>query len=66
MPKSKSGRSLCRNSRGQGILEYLILVALIGLVSVTAVKFVGQKLRTKLMDTNRAIEEGIPIPDFSR
>ena len=46
---------------GQGLLEYLILIALIALISITATKKLGTKIQTKINEARNAIDRGIPI-----
>jgi uncharacterized protein (UPF0333 family) len=49
------------SQRGQGLLEYLILVALVVLVCVSTTKLIGRKLNSKLKDVKDQIEEGIQV-----
>lgn len=44
-----------KNNRGQGLMEYLILVALIAVVSIGAVKVVGKNIFTQYEKINRAL-----------
>jgi Flp pilus assembly pilin Flp len=57
----KEGESMLRNQRGQGLLEYLILTALVALVCVGAAKLLGKKIQTKMKEVKNQIEEGIPV-----
>lgn len=50
----------CGN-KGQSLIEYVILVALIALISVTAAKLLGKKINTKLNEVRKAIDSSIPV-----
>lgn len=44
-----------KNNRGQGLMEYLILVALVAVVAIGAVKVVGKNIYTQYEMINRAL-----------
>ncbi len=44
-----------KNNLGQGLMEYLILVALIAVVSIGAVKVVGRNMTVQYEKINRAM-----------
>ncbi|MCO5141509.1 MAG: hypothetical protein M9962_00295 [Oligoflexia bacterium] len=46
---------------GQGLLEYIILTALVVLVCVGSTKLLGKKLNTKLKEMKTQIDQGIPV-----
>lgn len=48
-------KSHLNNRRGQGLIEYLVLVALIAVVAIGAVKVVGLNLHTQYERINRAL-----------
>ena len=50
-----------RSQSGQSLIEYVILVALIALVSVSATKLLGRKLNTKINEMRQAVDDGIPV-----
>ncbi len=50
-----------RNDRGQSIVEYVILVALVSLVCVSATKLLGSKINTKINEVKEHIDEGIQV-----
>ncbi len=52
---------LVNNKRGQGLMEYLILVALIAVVSIGAVRIVGRNVSVQYERFNRAM--GAPQQD---
>ena len=50
-----------KNEKGQGLVEYVILVALVVLVTVSSSKLLGRKINTKLKEIKTQIDEGIPV-----
>ena len=52
---------LKNDQRGQSLVEYIILVALVTLVSVSATKLLGRKINTKFEEIKEQIDEGIPV-----
>lgn len=50
-----------KNQNGQGVLEYLILVALVTLVCVSSLKSLGTKLNSKIKEAKDHIENSIPV-----
>lgn len=44
-----------KNKRGQGLIEYLMLVALIAVATIGVVKIVGHNLGKKYENINRAL-----------
>ena len=47
--------SLIKNQKGQGLIEYLILVALIAVTTIGVVKIVGKNVATQYENINRAM-----------
>lgn len=47
--------------KGQSLIEYIILVALVSLVSVTAANLLGRKINSKINDIKQHIDTGIPV-----
>lgn len=47
-----------KNKKGQGLVEYLILVALIAVVSIGVVKIVGKNITSQYENINRAMGAG--------
>ena len=45
------------NQKGQGVLEYTILTALIGIFCLAAVKSIGSRLKTKLGNIENKVQE---------
>ncbi len=50
-----------RNEKGQSLIEYIILVALVVLVSVTATKSLGRAVNTKFKEIKDKIESSIDV-----
>lgn len=50
-----------RDQRGQGLVEYMILLALVVLVCVASTKLLGKKINTKFNEMRSQIDEGIPV-----
>ena len=48
-------KSPLKNNLGQGLIEYLILVALVAVVAIGAVKVVGKNIYTQYEMINRAL-----------
>lgn len=52
---------IVRNESGQGLVEYMILLALVVLVCVGSTKLLGKKINTKFKEIKSQIDEGIPV-----
>lgn len=50
-----------KNEKGQGILEYIILSGLIGIICLVAVKSVGKTIKTRINQMNQKIVKEIKI-----
>lgn len=50
-----------KNQKGQGVMEYIILTALVGIFCLAAVKKVGKSLNTRLNQINKQITNEIKI-----
>ena len=50
-----------KNEKGQSMVEYIILVALIALVAVTASKKLGVKIQSKMNEVRKALDSGVPV-----
>lgn len=51
----------CKDQRGQGVLEYIILTALVGIFCLMAVKKIGTSLNTRLNQIDKKITKEIRI-----
>lgn len=52
-----------RNRSGQGLTEYLILLLLISVVSIAAVKSLGNTVKMKLQSARNQINSGVVLND---
>ncbi len=50
-----------RNESGQGLIEYMILLALVVFVCVTSTKALGIKLNSQFKELKTKIDDSIPI-----
>ena len=57
----KNLEKLISNKNGQGILEYIILSGLIGIICLAAVKTVGTSIQTRVKQINKKIVHEIRI-----
>jgi Flp pilus assembly pilin Flp len=48
-------KNLAKNQNGQGLIEYLILVALIAVTTIGVIKVVGKNVATQYENINRAM-----------
>ncbi len=48
-------QALIKNNHGQGLIEYLILVALIAVTTIGVIKIVGNNVATQYENINRAM-----------
>ncbi|MBC7752638.1 MAG: Flp family type IVb pilin [Moraxellaceae bacterium] len=48
-------QNLVKNQKGQGLIEYLILVALIAVTTIGVIKVVGNNVATQYENINRAM-----------
>lgn len=49
------------NQNGQGLLEYVILTALIVLVCVSSAKLLGKEINSKIEDIKEKIDTGVTV-----
>ena len=49
------------NQSGQGLVEYMILLALVVLVCVGSTKLLGLKLNRRFTEIKNSIEESVPV-----
>ncbi len=54
-------KKILRNNKGQGVMEYLIITSLIGIVSIVAVRQFGTTVRNKINDVKVRLNEEIQI-----
>lgn len=58
---NKTKKLLIGNSRGQGVLEYVILASLIGIFCLVAVKQFGAVINTRINHMKKSVVEQISI-----
>ena len=54
-------KQILKNENGQGVMEYIILTALIGIFCLAAVKKIGKSMNTRLEQINKKITKEISI-----
>lgn len=52
---------MTRNEKGQSLIEYMILLALVVLVCVGTTKALGHKMHSKFREIREQIDDGIPV-----
>jgi Flp pilus assembly pilin Flp len=52
-------RQILRDQKGQGVMEYVIISSLVGIVCITAVKGFGDVVKKRVEDMKRSIVENI-------
>ena len=52
-------KKLLRNQRGQGVMEYVIISSLVGIVCITAVKGFGGVIKERVEDMKASIVKNI-------
>ena len=57
--KSKNVMKLASNNQGQGLTEYIILLMLVSVISITAVTTLGHTVRSKIQEANKAINSKV-------
>ena len=55
MQKSSSPMPTLKNQKGQGLVEYLIIVSLVAVVTMVIMRPLGQQLKAKFADIARAM-----------
>ena len=56
-------RNIIANRQGQGLTEYLVLLLLIAVISISAVKVLGGTIRDKIQLAQRHIEKDITLEE---
>lgn len=52
---------LTKNNRGQGVMEYLIITSLVGIICLVTVKQFGSAIETRIKQMKRKITSEIRI-----
>ena len=50
-----------RNSKGQGILEYVIITGLIGILTIGLVRQFGNVIRTRITEMQRQVVDNLQL-----
>ena len=50
-----------RNSKGQGILEYVIITGLIGILTIGLVRSFGDVVRTRITEMKKQVVENLQL-----
>jgi Flp pilus assembly pilin Flp len=58
-PTEVSMKNKLKNQKGQGVMEYLILTSLIGIICIMAVKGLGETIETRIDHVKREIAKNI-------
>ncbi len=53
-------KTILKNQQGQGLSEYGLIIALIAVVSIGALIFLGPKIAEKFFDVGKEIENAKP------
>lgn len=53
--------NLLKNEKGQGVMEYIMITALVGIFCLAAVKKIGKSMNTRLDQINKKITKEIVI-----
>lgn len=51
----------CNNQKGQGLVEYIVLLALVVLVCVGTSKALGRSINGKLKEIKEQVNDHIPV-----
>ena len=54
---------LLKNERGQGLTEYITLVLLIAIVSITATKTLGHRIKEHIQEASDHINKDLSLED---
>jgi len=57
--KENSVNKILNNQKGQGVMEYVIISSLIGIVCITAVKGFGDVIKERVEDMKESIVKNI-------
>jgi Flp pilus assembly pilin Flp len=56
---NQSTSRLIDNNQGQGLTEYIILLMLVSVISITAVSTLGHTVRDKIQEASKAINSNV-------
>lgn len=61
--KSKFFKKALKNQKGQGVMEYVIISSLVGIVCITAVKGFGSVIRNRVDNMKEQITDNVVMKD---
>ena len=59
MKVKKDLKKLVKNQKGQGVMEYVIISSLVGIVCITAVKGFGKVIKERVEDMRASVVDNI-------
>lgn len=54
-------KKFLKNQKGQGVMEYMIITSLVGVLCLTAVKNFGSTIKNRIDDSKQKITKSIKI-----
>ncbi len=54
-------KKILKNQKGQGVMEYVIISSLVGIVCITAVKGFGEVVKARINDMKHSIVENLKV-----
>ena len=57
----KKKESLIKNNKGQGVMEYMIITSLVGILCLSAMKDFGETVQSKVKQVRKKISKQIKI-----
>ncbi len=61
MKKEESMKKLLKNQKGQGVMEYVIISSLVGIVCIAAVKGFGEVVQKRVENMKSSIVNNINL-----
>ena len=53
-----------KNNSGQGLMEYIILAILVGVISIAAIKSLGNTVRSKAQTVRSQVNEEVDLDNY--
>ncbi len=57
--KMKTSQRILKNQKGQGVMEYVIISSLVGIICITAVKSYGKVIKERIDDMKESLTREI-------
>jgi Flp pilus assembly pilin Flp len=61
MKKGDLMKKLIKNKNGQGVMEYMIITSLVGILCISAMKGFGDSVKNRIKDAKETINKNIKI-----